>query len=309
MGEYLAAASTPCYFHEFAARAKAHGLAFLSEARIGNSLPEELHPDLDRKIRAHAGDDPIAFEQYVDLFLGRQFRRSVLVGAERAARISRTLPVTRLAGLHIATSLELDLEASSHGKVVFKNSDGRTHTETDPDVCRALELLAAISPRTLTPEAICVDAVPAGIHDRAPREARVVEALLAMVKADFGTVSTCAVRAGEATAPTPQAWQIARRDAGLRRPWTTNLGHRVVALDEATCWLLTKLDDSTDSADLAKQLIDAVEIGEIARSSVVPADRPALPMAEAADIINRLIEFCAKNALLEPRSPDDVCQS
>lgn len=193
MGEYLAAASTPCYFHEFAARASAHGLAFLSEARLGFGLPEELHPDLARQIRVHAGNDPIAFEQYADLFLGRQFRRSVLVRAERAARISRTIPVARLAGLHLATSLELELEASSYGKLVFKNPDGRTLASTDPDVCRAFELLAKIAPRTLTPEAICVEAVPAGVQHRAPREGRVVEALLGMVKGDFGTASTCAV--------------------------------------------------------------------------------------------------------------------
>lgn len=73
--------------------------------------------------------------------------------------------------------------------------------------------------------------------------------------------------------------------------------------------MLSRLDGTTDTAKLAEQLIAAVEIGEIARSVVVPADQPSLLMAEAADIINRLVEFCAKNALLEPRRPNSMSQT
>ena len=300
LGEHLAAASTPCYFHEFAARSSAHGLAYLSEARLGTSRPEELDPDFGNKIRAHVGDDPIAFEQYADLLVGRQFRASVLVRAERGAGISRTIPLTRLAGLHLATSLEPDLEASSYGRIVFKNSDGRTLTVTDPDVCRAFELLAEIAPRTLTPEAICTGAVPAGAHDYAPRERRVISALLGMIAADFGTASTSAVQAGEASASRPRAWQIASSDATARRSWTTNLGHRVVELNELTHWVLPLLDGSTDRIDLARQLIAAVDSGEIAQLQFATTGRPALSTAEATDNINGLIECCARDALLEP---------
>lgn len=309
MGEYLAAASTPCYFHEFAALASAHGLAFLSEARLGMGLPEGQHSDLVARIRTHAGDDPIAFEQYADLFLGRQFRRSVLMRSERAAHISRTVPAARLAGLHLATSLEPDLEASSYGKAVFRNSDGRTLASTDPDVCRAFEHLAAIAPRTLTPGAICAEAVPAGVRDRASRECRVVEALLHMVKADFGTVSTCAVEAGEAAISKPRAWLLARRDAAACRPWTTNLGHRVVELDDLTRWILPRLNGRNNRVQLAEQLLAAVDVGEIARSNVMPVDQPTLLMAEAVDIIGRLVELCASSSLLEPRRRDDSNQS
>lgn len=304
MGEYLAAASTPCTFHEFAARASAHGLAFLSEARLGISQLSERHADLANKVRVHAGDDAIAFEQYVDFFTGRPFRRSVLVKAERVASISRTIPVARLAGLHLATSLVADLEASDYGKAVFKHSDGRTFTTTDADVSRAFELLAAIVPRTLAPVAICAEAVPRGAHDRAQREGRVVEALLDMITSGFGTASTSAVEAAEATAVQPRAWQIARADAAAHRTWTTNLGHRVVELDDLTGWLVPRLDGRTKSGDLAKQLIAAAENGEITCPGAVTAGRTELSVAEATDTIDRLVKFCAKSALLVPTEPD-----
>lgn len=309
MGEYLAASSTPCYFHEFSARVSAHGLAYLCEARFDIGLIEELHPDFDRKIRAHAGDDPVAHEQYLDLFLGRQFRRSVLVKADHTASITRTISKARLSGLHLATTLEPDLEESSYGKIVFKNSDERTLTAIDPDVCRALELLATVAPRTLTPEEICAKVIPAGVLDRAPREGRVIEALLHMVRADFGTASTSAVRADEASALMPRAWKLARCDAANRRPWTTNLGHRIVRLDDLTCWLLQRLDGSTDRLELAKQLIAAVQIGEISGSEVVTTNRSAPLMTEADEVINRLVAFCAKNALLESKEPERDCHS
>lgn len=299
MGEYFAAANTPCYFHEFAARASSHGLAYVSETRLGLGPPEDLDPELGATIRVHAGDDPIAFEQYVDLFVGRQFRASVLVRADRGARISRTIAPARLDGLHLATSLELDLDASSSGRIAFRNSDGRIFAVNDPDVSRAFELLAAIAPRTLTPKAVCTEAVPASVDDRAARESRVVEALLGMITAGFGTASTDPIRAGEADTSRPRAWLIARNDAIAHRPWTTNLGHRVVELDELTRWVLPRLDGGTDRTDLARQLVAAVGSGEVARSGFETKGL-SLSMAEATDTINRVIELCARSALLEP---------
>ena len=304
MGEHLAPACTPCYFHEFVDRASARGLAFLCEARPAHGLPEEQHREFTRRARAQAGDDPIAFEQYMDLFLGRQFRRTLLVSAERAHRISRTPAPERLAGLHLATTLTLDLDASSYGKLVFQHPDGRTFAPGDADACRAIELLVSIAPRTQTPEAICAAVVSAGSQDRTEREARVLDALLDMIEADFVTVSASAVRAGDATPQRPCAWPLARSDAAAACAWTTSLAHRIVTLDGPARWLLPQLDGQADRAMLARRLMAALATGEVAWADGAAADRPALLMSEAVAMVDRLVAFCADNALLEPAQPD-----
>src|SRR6185503_15199522 len=75
--EQLETFNQPLYFADFARRAAAHGLQYVSEAKPS---PET---DATRRTREVLGADadPIETEQYLDFILGRTFRRSLLCHA------------------------------------------------------------------------------------------------------------------------------------------------------------------------------------------------------------------------------------
>jgi SAM-dependent methyltransferase len=80
--EHLEDHNQPLYFHEFAARIAAHGLAYVDDARPGDpmaNLPAELRTTIEA-----LATDPISHEQYLDFLVGRVFRRSVLCRASQA---------------------------------------------------------------------------------------------------------------------------------------------------------------------------------------------------------------------------------
>ena len=93
----------PYYFHEFAALAAAHGLEFLDEADFtdfSNGLPPN-----SQKVLAGIGDR-IAREQYLDFFIGRAFRMTLLCHAGQQRGVSS--PAAALQGLWLCGPLELE---------------------------------------------------------------------------------------------------------------------------------------------------------------------------------------------------------
>lgn len=77
--EQLEKINQPLYFHEFAARAAAQGLQYLSEARLG-VLDGNIEPSLDEALRQMA-DDLLQREQYLDFLRNRTFRKTLLCHA------------------------------------------------------------------------------------------------------------------------------------------------------------------------------------------------------------------------------------
>jgi SAM-dependent methyltransferase len=105
LGEFLAPDNAPCYFRDFAAAAEAHGLAYLCEAEVHDCIAENRGPELGALIRTMSANRLIPLEQYIDFFIGRPFRQTLLVHAQRAASIKRTLTPERLVPLHLSAPL------------------------------------------------------------------------------------------------------------------------------------------------------------------------------------------------------------
>jgi len=86
--EYLEAVNTPCYFLEFAAAAQQAGLAYVTDAEPQLSFPSTYGSRVAlglNGLAVNAGRE--MREQYLDFAIGRSFRKSMLVHAERAESI------------------------------------------------------------------------------------------------------------------------------------------------------------------------------------------------------------------------------
>jgi len=89
------------YFHEFAAHAGLHGLAYLGEADF-IEMQDEIYPEpVIHALRRFAGDDVLVKEQYLDFIKGRRFRQTLLCREEVA--LDRCAQPEQIVDLHLAS--------------------------------------------------------------------------------------------------------------------------------------------------------------------------------------------------------------
>src|SRR5262249_1272056 len=74
--EFMEEFNRPCYFHEFAARVAAHGLQYIDESTPSPSI--SMLPAKVTETMQQIADNVIELEQYLDYFLCRTFRQSLL---------------------------------------------------------------------------------------------------------------------------------------------------------------------------------------------------------------------------------------
>jgi methyltransferase-like protein/SAM-dependent methyltransferase len=158
--------NSPCYFYEMLARARAHGLAFLAEARPEAMFPGNYGPKVEEHLVQKCGGVQVLVEQYIDFVVNRTFRESLLVHSEREPQIRYNPDRTRLRRLHIAAFVppadgQSRLDNSRQEYVV---ADGATLFTNDPGIKAALDALSARWPWTLSRQEL-VDAVHARLVD------------------------------------------------------------------------------------------------------------------------------------------------
>ena len=88
MHEHLEEVNAPCYFLEFVAAAQQAGLAYLADAEPQSMISTNYGDNvamLHGALSADAGRE--MREQYLDFAVGRQFRKSLLIHADRAEKI------------------------------------------------------------------------------------------------------------------------------------------------------------------------------------------------------------------------------
>ncbi|MFO0938119.1 MAG: class I SAM-dependent methyltransferase [Gemmataceae bacterium] len=76
--EHLETDNEPLYFYQFAERAKAKGLKYLGEARVGTMVTANFGPEIEKTLKILATDQ-IQAEQYMDFLRNRMFRESLVV--------------------------------------------------------------------------------------------------------------------------------------------------------------------------------------------------------------------------------------
>ena len=98
--EFLEIFNSPCYFSDFAARAHAHGLAYLSEAEPHTIYLSNMPVNLQQQLLAECGGDQIVLEQYMDYLNNRSFRQTLLVHQSQKSKINYDTPEAVWLNLH-----------------------------------------------------------------------------------------------------------------------------------------------------------------------------------------------------------------
>jgi methyltransferase-like protein len=301
LGEFLSPNNTPMPFHAFVARAQQHQLRFLCEADLGSSVGELLYPAAAERLKAQAGADRLAEEQYKDFISGRPFRRSVLTKTSNGDSRLQTdvLPdPNRLSALFVASRLTPELSPRV-GQYRFRDAEGRAITTEDGVVHQALAGLAAAYPSHVQVEEL-INSNP--VHGALPQDVvreRVCRALFALVMAQQATLSTLATPTGRAEGFHPKVWPLARLEASARQPWLTSLTHEPIPASTVDGDLIAQLDGSLDRPALQALLVQWLREGKLGQSIDTPNDKDSIETA-ARHYLARALNHLAQNALLEP---------
>lgn len=303
VGEFLSDENEALYFSEFAARARAAGLAYLADTDLHSARVAAGDAEAQRLVEALAGQDADMAEQYLDLFHGRQFRQSLLVRAEAVGPARPTMEARRLAPLHFSSRLRMERAADGQA-MVLRDPAGPSITTNDPAFARAMEALGQCWPETRSLREL-LD-LP-GVADGADRNAvaeRLLQSLLSTTVAGLTAASTRALRIGRAGVERPLACPLARIEAAAGQAWVTSLRHAPVRPGPFAMTLLPLLDGRHDRAALAALLVAAVRGGAVQPGALglpldMAADDPALAETIPA-MVDRAIADLAALALLLP---------
>jgi len=301
LGEFLSPDNTPMPFHAFVARAQQHQLSFLCEADLGSSVGEMLYPAAAERLKAQAGADRLAEEQYKDFVSGRPFRRSVLTKISNGdGRLQADLlpDPNRLFALYVASRLTQDPSARE-GQFRFRDAEGRAITTEDSVVHQALARLGAAYPSHVqVEELIRSNPVQRALPPDVVRE-RVCRALFALVMAQQATLSTFPTPSGRAEDRHPKVWPLARLEASARQPWLTSLTLEPIPASTVDADLIAQLDGSLDRPALQVLLAQWLRQGKLGQSIDTPNNKDSIENA-ARQYLAGALRHLAQNALLAP---------
>jgi methyltransferase-like protein/2-polyprenyl-3-methyl-5-hydroxy-6-metoxy-1,4-benzoquinol methylase len=301
--EYLEDVNAPLYFHEFAARAAAHGLQYLEEAEP-SPLPSNLPAEVTR-ILHQLPVGLIDREQYFDFIRGRGFRRTLLCHDGVALR--RPPSVEALAGMYLTgtvrpVSPEPDVRSSA---VEAFRGERRTASTNDPLAKAALVYLSREWPRAVSLPALWaeVEASLAGADGAARSRLEEGPGLLAgvMLQCWAGGMVEAHVHAPAfvlEVSEGPTASPLARLQA-MGEGLVTNLRHWAVQLCDFDRLVLRRLDGTRDRGAILDSLAMAVREGELSLEQEGGAVQdPARAREMLAESLEPALERLARSALL-----------
>ncbi len=267
--EYLEEVNQPLYFHEFAARAAAHGLQYIWESNQGD--PGNYLRNEAKETLARLSTDVIRREQNIDFLINRRFRRSLLCHDDVV--LDRSLPVDRLMSrfwfVGSARPQSERVHLSPGVEETFVAPTAESITTTNPIVKATLAYLHETSPRALSFDELH-DAVRARLEgardiervadDKLRRDIAVllghcVWSRLVKPQVHLMTINTVV---GERPVASPVARYQAKSSDRV-----TNLRHEQIALDPLERRLLPLLDGQRDRATLVDILAGMAETEQI----------------------------------------------
>lgn len=228
----LAPVYEPVYFHEFTARAAAHGLQYVGEAS-GYDFPRNLQPEAIEAVRTMTAGDRIAKQQYLDFLRMRGFRKSLLCHKDRT--LADDWDASRIVGCYATTPANEDADGgfSSPDKVRMTT----THAVPITYMRRLIES---------RPASVRVDA----------DEAHIALELFKVGIIELNATRGMAVEAGE----TPHASPLALHQAAHGEATVTTLWHRALEIEgEEARRILLLLDGTRDREALCQAMDCAPE--------------------------------------------------
>jgi SAM-dependent methyltransferase len=261
--DYLADVNQPVYYHQFLERIAVEGLKPVADARFfmnACAAPEPIRAALDQ-----VSDDPARREEYLDLLLGQNFRRTLLchqevalLGAPSAAAVEGLQ-----AALYVAPgALSPEIPAGTAETFPARGDQAVTVTVDHPVLQAAVRVLGERYPRAVPwrtlwrATAARLSAAGFSVPDEgAPERGRLAGFLLEGYGSGWAELHCHLAffigEPGERPATTPLARHQARSG---RWRYVTNLRHEAVDLSRFDRHLLALLDGRTRGA-----LVDALE--------------------------------------------------
>ena len=270
------------FFHQFAARAARHGLAFLAEAEFRmmqiDGLPVPVAHTLNRM-----APGILEREQLTDFLRNRTFRQTLLV--RRDAPIDRALAPERVNALWVASAARAPGGGSdprSPAADEFRMPNGSWLRTPHPISKAAMAVLAKHWPAPIPFSDLCAMAAA-----RIGLTGDVDDARTATLGSDVlksfcaGVVELHALGPAFVIEPgaRPQTSPVARLQAA-RGAHVTNMRHEMVGVDDADRRLLSLLDGSLDRAAIAAQAF------------------PGQPPESASEALDHALARLARQALL-----------
>ena len=257
--EYLEEVNLPVYFHEFAARATAKGLQFLSETHIAamaGTLPNDV-----KEVLHGWSNGIVEYEQYIDFVRNRRFRKTLLCHAgEAVCHEPGPEVMRRFRFIGYAQPKSAVPDPSPTGTDQFQMPTGSTWSTNNPWMRAAARAAWAASPRSLSFAELAQQvngALPDGVS---PDESRLTQALFQAVLSGLMEFHLFEPAFVAALSERPIATPLARVQLrnGNR---VTNRRHHSVEMDALHRQVLTALDGSRDRNALVELLTDLVREG------------------------------------------------
>jgi trans-aconitate methyltransferase len=285
--EELEAFNAPCYFRDFVHRARANGLEYLAEAQPENMFARNYGPLAVDHLRRVDGGDQVLVEQHLDFVVNRSYRQTLLVKAERAEQISRTVDRNRNRRLHVAARLQ-----PITGRTLLDHSNQRYGADGvaaivayDPAVKAAIDALSTRWPWTCSwhelRAAVRARLARADVDAPADLDTRIDGLLEVLITRGLARYRLDPVFPRPASTPV-RLDESVRRTAELTRDdgeaFFFNHWHESVPLSPLDRHLLPLLDGDHDRDALLDAMVDLV------RQNVIRIDRDDEELVDVAEV-------------------------
>lgn len=274
--EQLEDVNEPVYFHEFAARAAAHGLRYLGEAQVSTMVVGNFGREVAEQL-AELATDQIQTEQYLDFVRNRTFRQTLLVRA--AETPDHTIAPERVRGLHVACPARpvgRAADPASSATARYQSRSGMALAVTSPFLKAAFEALVGAWPGTVPFGDLCASAAARLNRTAADADADALALglLNAYLSSDLIELWAAPVAFARAAGARPVALSPARARAAAGHDTVTNRRHEVERLSAFHVRLLPLLDGTRDRAalraalDAPADVLDAA-LADLARAALL----------------------------------------
>ena len=256
--EHLESFNQPLYFYEFMERATAHNLQFVAETRCA-TLAERLDPAALQTIREFA-EDWISYEQYLDFFYQRTFRRSILT--HQGVQVTRPPSITSLQRLLFSAAIapeSEDFDLAPGVTISFQTGD--RGMQTDHPAAKALALVLFQHSPAAVPYAQLVEEVRQRVSAWPEAADDLPELIMRMALSGLIQIQASPSRFRVDVSDKPIASPIARMQAD--KAVVTNMQHRSILLEELDRSVIKLLDGSRRRDDLVQDLLAQVLDGSI----------------------------------------------
>ncbi|MDC0935962.1 class I SAM-dependent methyltransferase [Pirellulales bacterium] len=253
----------PCYFHEFAAQAAAHGLQYIAEAQaqpLLTDIPSTAH----LAVREAAKNDRVRYEQYLDFLVHRTFRRTLLCRA--GPDVFPKPQAEQLRRCHfkgIASPTKVGADFASSDPLTFHTTEDVRFTSEHPAVKTTLVTLHEMGPLAVPFEALAERTAPRlGFDSPGTFQPLLVDLLLACYHRDVVRVYGTAPVFFPQVSERPVASPVARLQAGGDSR-VTNREHRSIGLGEFDRFVLRHMDGTRNRDAILAALCEGARSGKL----------------------------------------------